>query len=163
MVAHWMPHFIKRFNKRQYIKICGTHSKGVAASPAFSDFIKSQMIMLSASTNVLALLWSMLCSQPVLYLHHLRLNELWICCTKNSEKLCNRTHSAGLTHTVHTCYLFGLVYTHTHLQDVCSVIADLHRLGQSLPGQIWLSAPHQGPEPGCHWWSPAGTDHPDHR
>lgn len=55
--------------------------------------------------------------------------------------------------------------THPHrcLLAVCPVFADLHRLGQSLPGQIWLSAPHQGPEPGRRRWSPAGADHPDHR
>ena len=49
------------------------------------------------------------------------------------------------------------------LTEGCFFIADLHRLGQSLPGQVWLSTSHQGSQPGCHRWSLAGTDHPDHR
>lgn len=71
-------------------------------------------------------------------------------------------HTVGHTNT-YTRSLSLFSHTHTHLQGVCSDVADLHRLGQSLPGQVWLSASHQGPEPGRHRWSPAGTDHPDHR
>lgn len=64
---------------------------------------------------------------------------------------------------MHT-HLLSVSISHTHIDRMFySVVTDLHRLGQSLSGQVWLSAPHQGPEPGRHRWSPAGTDHPDHR
>lgn len=107
-----------------------------------------------------ASIWHSFCALVRALYYHRSENKL------NRTTISCRISCVGHTRTYAHVLSVSVPHTHTHRETyrMCfCVVADLHRLGQPLPGQVWLSAPHQGPEPGRHRWSPAGTDHPDHR